>query len=1242
MAWQITSYPALSAAETQSILDWISANYKAYDQAKDDTYTYGPAAAFGDLNALLKYSQALDVIDILKEEFWQLRTSDTVWDNGTTGYGILYNHYLTQSPHFSSFLKFGIGTAGNDSDTLGSEWSDYTLDYYAGGDTVYVGSGGHRVLVNLGLGNDYFQGNQGSDGAFGGDDADTLKGGDAIDILDGGLGDDYLFGEGDFDLLFGNEGNDVHYGGNGDDFIDGGDGSYDIAVFTGGFSEYTVAFNAQGILILEDSTPTRDGTDSLVSIEIARFSDQDIAVSSLPGAPNTAPTSLSISASTFNENISAGTAVGKFSSTDPNTTDTFTYSLVSGSGDSDNAAFTIDGDQLRINASPDYESKPSYSIRVRTTDAGGLTLDKVLAFTVNDLTETTTGSGSVPPGGGNSDQSLAINDIALGTIKGSTSNDGEVFSYSGLIGTDGSFDGLRFSLDSDSYTYFDLTDLISDLDLYLYRDNPTGEENDLLYTSEAVGLESESFFKYLSAGDYAAFVVPYDEYPDGGHTYSLEIDTHTFLENSILPNDPLFSRQWHLFNTGQGTGSDNSDVMAPEAWLYQSSSPDIIVAVIDGGVDLEHPDLKDNIWVNSGEIPDNGVDDDSNGYIDDINGWNFYYDSNIINETSNGDDHGTHVAGTIGAKGNNGIGVTGVTWDTQIMSLTVFEAYKPGAGDILSAIYYAVDNGARIINMSLGLDYEGTIENYIAEFPDDHEAYLQALTYAVDNGTTIVIAAGNDNNSFDTNWISSPAYFSDLIPGVISVAASANNEQKAGYSNYGSLVTITAPGGDFFSSGEGIVEDGLFATYPLEPQEDYEILFDNGYGYMHGTSMAAPVVSGAIALLLQKYPFLTPAQVEEAIVESASTSRDLEGVSRNGGYLNLANLLNYYENDSPSTDIPSNTAPTDLSFTASSFDENIAAGTAIGTLSSTDANAGDTFTYSFVSGTGDTDNAAFTIDGAQLKINASPDYETKSSYSIRVLTTDVDGLAFEKALTLSVNDLTETPTGGSGGSAVGGGGTGGGGGGSSSSPAATVPSAPTSTPISTPSAAPPASPSSVPVSQTPSQESPVLGIQPQSAVTTVQLTTPLNLANFQVRQAFVGTTKPDVITGSDQGEALAGGQGKDRMTGGGGSDGFIFEAVGEFGKRNADVITDFSSKESDKLVVSSEAFYGVSQIKFKSVTGKREVKRMGRSNKNFIYDDKNGMLYFDANGKKDGFGPGGEFAQLLGAPEIGKTDLIVV
>jgi Ca2+-binding RTX toxin-like protein len=143
-------------------------------------------------------------------------------------------------------------------------------------------------------------------------------------------------------------------------------------------------------------------------------------------------------------------------------------------------------------------------------------------------------------------------------------------------------------------------------------------------------------------------------------------------------------------------------------------------------------------------------------------------------------------------------------------------------------------------------------------------------------------------------------------------------------------------------------------------------------------------------------------------------------------------------------------------------------------------------------------------------------------------------------------------------------------------------------------------------------------------------------------QAVVGTTAPDVITGSDQGEALAGGQGKDRMTGGGGPDVFVFETPNEFGRNKADVITDFKPDEGDKLVIASVSFDGVSKIKFKSVTGRSQVKRMGRSNKNFIYDDKKGMLYYDANGRKDGFGTGGEFAQLLGAPEIGRTDLTIV
>lgn len=760
-------------------------------------------------------------------------------------------------------------------------------------------------------------------------------------------------------------------------------------------------------------------------------------------------------------------------------------------------------------------------------------------------------------------EQLVVENIELGTIKGSATDGGEIFTYQDIISDEDQAKDIYFTLDSDSYTFFNLKDSNYDLDLEIYRDNPDGQDDDLLITSDNSGVEAESIFKYLTAGNYTAFIYPYIEesYPVDGASYTLEIDTQTFLEIALLPDDPLFGNQWHLFNTGQGTGSDNTDIGAPEGWAIQSASPEIIVAVIDGGVDLSHPDLIESIWVNSDEIEDNGLDDDGNGYIDDINGWNFYFDTHIINVNSDGDDHGTHVAGTIGASGNNGIGVTGVTWDTQIMPLTVFEAYAEGAGDITSAIYYAVDNGANVINMSLGLDYEGSIDDYIAEFPDDHQLYLDALTYAVNKGTTVVIAAGNDNNSFDSNWISSPAYFSELIPGVISVAASGNTAEKAGYSNYGSTVTITAPGGDFFSSGDGVVEDGLYATYPLQPQETQTILFENGYGYMHGTSMAAPVVTGSIALLLQKHPDLTPAQVEEALVQSAPKSKSLEGISQEGSYLDLYSLLSYFQTDGDS---------------------------------SGDSNNGN-------SSSGSNDNSTDSGDNG-------------------------------------------SSTGGnSSGGSSGGGASSGGSSGSPSTPAIPVATTPpvASNPEQTqPVPEVPISP--ITVSPVPTIQSPVLGIQPQEVVTTVQLVTPISVGNLQFAQAVVGTTMRDVITGSDQGEVLAGGGGKNQTTGGGGPDAFLFETPGEFGKQNADVVTDFSPEDGDVLAVSQEAFSGLNRIKFTSVSGKRQAKQAGRTNKNFIYDERKGMLYYDGNGKKNGWGDGGEFVQLLGSPEIGKPDIAIV
>ena len=167
---------------------------------------------------------------------------------------------------------------------------------------------------------------------------------------------------------------------------------------------------------------------------------------------------------------------------------------------------------------------------------------------------------------------------------------------------------------------------------------------------------------------------------------------------SMTPGDPFFSYLWGLHNTGQNGGTPGADINATYAWDLSTGSNRVIVAVVDTGVMYTHSDLFANIWTNPGEIPDNGIDDDLNGYTDDIHGWNF------INDSSNPLDdngHGTHVSGTIGAAGNNGIGVTGVNWRVNIMALKAFDFAGNGfTSDAISAILYANANGASVISNS--------------------------------------------------------------------------------------------------------------------------------------------------------------------------------------------------------------------------------------------------------------------------------------------------------------------------------------------------------------------------------------------------------------------------------------------------------------------------------------------------------------------------------------------------------------
>lgn len=336
-------------------------------------------------------------------------------------------------------------------------------------------------------------------------------------------------------------------------------------------------------------------------------------------------------------------------------------------------------------------------------------------------------------------------------------------------------------------------------------------------------------------------------------------------------NDTYYARYLYgLNNTGQtvngAAGATDADIDTPEAWDTTTGSQNTVVAVIDEGVDVNHPDLRDNIWRNPGEVAGNNIDDDRNGYVDDVNGWDFanddasVYDPVIDPITGNitGDEHGTHVAGTIAAQGNNSAGVSGVNWDAQIMSLKFLGADGGSTIDAIEAINYAVNKGVKISNNSWG-----------------GGGYSQALYDAIKNGDAtghlFVAAAGNggadgvgDDN--DTT-VSYPANYN--LPNIISVAATNNRDILASFSNFGATnVDLAAPGVDIVS------------TYP-----------EGGYGYMSGTSMAAPHVTGVAALLKSQNPALDDAQMRSRILGAVDKNDSLQGKVATGGRLNAAAAL---------------------------------------------------------------------------------------------------------------------------------------------------------------------------------------------------------------------------------------------------------------------------------------------------------------------------------------------------------------
>jgi subtilisin family serine protease len=318
-----------------------------------------------------------------------------------------------------------------------------------------------------------------------------------------------------------------------------------------------------------------------------------------------------------------------------------------------------------------------------------------------------------------------------------------------------------------------------------------------------------------------------------------------------FPNDPNFGELWGLDNFGQTGGTLDADIDAPEAWDVTTGDAHVVIAVIDTGVDYNHPDLAANMWINGGEVLGDGVDNDGNGYVDDVRGWDFEGSDNDPMDPAAGSGHGTHVTGIIAAVGDNNTGVTGVNWAARIMPLRFLDTSGEGTSvHAVLAIEYASGNGAHIINCSWG-GYN----------------FSQAIQDAIDASPALVVcAAGNDDNN------------NDLVPfypascsgsNVISVAATNHNDARFFNSNFGAVsVDVGAPG------------VWIYGTVPVA---------SGIYDYKTGTSMAAPHVSGIAALLLAYDPTLTVAEIGTAIESTVDPIPLLEVAS--GGRVNAYNAL---------------------------------------------------------------------------------------------------------------------------------------------------------------------------------------------------------------------------------------------------------------------------------------------------------------------------------------------------------------
>lgn len=323
------------------------------------------------------------------------------------------------------------------------------------------------------------------------------------------------------------------------------------------------------------------------------------------------------------------------------------------------------------------------------------------------------------------------------------------------------------------------------------------------------------------------------------------------------PDDPDFVSLWGMNNTGQDGGTADADIDAVEAWDVTTGDSSVVIGVIDTGVDYNHPDLQGNIWTNPNEIPANGIDDDGNGVVDDIHGFSAVNNSG---DPMDGNGHGTHVSGTIGAKGNNGVGVVGVNWDVTIVGCQFLDAGGSGSTEgAIACIDYMTD-----LKVNHNVDIKATNNSW------GGGGFSQALKDSIESageaGILFFAAAGNDAVDNDANPHYPSSYDSDVV---MSIASTDRNDNMSGFSQWGlTSVDMGAPGSAILSTTPG-----------------------NNYATYSGTSMATPHMTGAAALVWSINPDLSPVEMKQLLMDSGDSNADLTGKTVAGTRLNVANAL---------------------------------------------------------------------------------------------------------------------------------------------------------------------------------------------------------------------------------------------------------------------------------------------------------------------------------------------------------------